>query len=97
MILYEDTVAGIEYYKQLPEGWIPAKSNDFFKLKDKVITPKVGMKFILHGYYDNRFEIYKVSEMFKLEDIEYWINDKRCFIQGEIPIYEKAREIIIDI
>jgi len=69
---------GHEFYESLPAGYRVAELSDFMKSDGK---RKLGMEFLLLGFYWPVYQIYHVSATITREEITSFIEEGRCFVK----------------
>jgi len=67
---------GFLYYDQLPDNTRLATMDDFHHQGNK----HIGMKFIIHGHYDKRYELYKVTENTTAGKLKSFIDNNMVYV-----------------
>lgn len=69
--------SGVFYYEEKPEKIQSVTWNNFFDNNGKL---KVGKWFLLHSYYTNHYEAYKINEDLKEHKLHPFLSDGRIFM-----------------
>lgn len=73
----EKNKLGMEYYESLPDKYRLAEADDFYAESGKLI---VGKPFLVHSYYDDKYQAYRTSDSFTINKIKPWLDDERVFV-----------------
>jgi hypothetical protein len=77
---YKLDESGIYYFDELPKDVIIAEPSDFY---DENKTLRVGLKYIIHGFYSGKYEIYKIHQGLDSEKLIEWFKENRIFMKKE--------------
>jgi len=73
----QDELTGFFYYEQLPENTRLATVADFVDMNNCIAISK---PFLIHGFYTNTYDCFRVYPGFKIEKILPWLNEKRVYV-----------------
>ena len=79
---------GLFYFDHLPGNFRRATADDFYDLKNAVLTKK---PFLVHGFYSEMYECYRVCESFSINKLKPWLSEGRVYVMDENEIFLKNK------